>query len=755
MAVTPQTSLPTTIVDEIPGVPNSGTDLNAASVMPNFQALRDSLNTHTHTEYALGVDLNAHTSATTNVHGIPDTSQLVTTSDSRLSDQRVPTDGSVTDAKVASNATISYSKLALSGMIQLSDLAFTAIQSQNVEPTSSTVWVSSRVTGDAFDRFTVKADGSLGWGAGDAAQDIGLFRNGSLALLTNATIQAAAGFFAYQINSSVNPFKIQVSGDSVDRFQINSNGKLAWGPGDATVADTNLYRAAAGSLKTDGSLTVGATTAISANNVYYTGGGAWGVGSQQASGDVYLDYTTAGFLYVRRTGGSAWMRFGASKLEFGATASSPDTNLYRSATSTLKTDNALVVGSSLTVGAISSSSSIGSTRALFTNPALYTLVTGDTINRFQVSAGGVIQWSDGTNSADTTLYRSSANVLTSDDTIQSSRSSATSPAFSALVVGDTVSRFIAGADGKLNWGSGSLTQDTNLYRSSAGVLTTDGQLTVANSINTGNAINFTGTSGFLVLRNQSAVANTVMVAKVSGDTFDRFTINTGGQINWGNGVSSVDTNLYRAGTNQLQTDGQINLNRGGALTNAALLIKFNTDTGYRFFVDASGKQQWADGTNPTDTNLYRLSAGILKTDGKFIVGSTLQTGGDISIAASGALIARTQTATTSIALASRISTDTVDRYSLTADGKQTWGSGALAADTNLYRSSAGVLKTDTSLQIGGNLQVGSYQVLSATADPGVAAAGSGRLYLKNNGSGKMQLVVQMPTGVPIVLATEA
>jgi hypothetical protein len=47
-------------------------------------------------------NLDTHTSATTSVHGIADTSQLIVEGDSRLSDQRVPTDNSVTSAKIAS-----------------------------------------------------------------------------------------------------------------------------------------------------------------------------------------------------------------------------------------------------------------------------------------------------------------------------------------------------------------------------------------------------------------------------------------------------------------------------------------------------------------------------------------------------------------------------------------------------------------------------------------------------------------------------
>lgn len=74
-------------------------------------------------DIATQAELDTHTSATTSVHGITNTANLVYTSDSRLSDQRVPTDGSVTNAKVAAGAAIAYSKLALSGSITNADIA--------------------------------------------------------------------------------------------------------------------------------------------------------------------------------------------------------------------------------------------------------------------------------------------------------------------------------------------------------------------------------------------------------------------------------------------------------------------------------------------------------------------------------------------------------------------------------------------------------------------------------------------------------
>lgn len=82
---------------------------------------------------AVASDLSDHESATTTVHGISDTANLVYTSDARLSDQRTPLDDSVTTAKIVdanvTNAklandsiTINGSAVALGGTVTISGL---------------------------------------------------------------------------------------------------------------------------------------------------------------------------------------------------------------------------------------------------------------------------------------------------------------------------------------------------------------------------------------------------------------------------------------------------------------------------------------------------------------------------------------------------------------------------------------------------------------------------------------------------------
>ncbi|MGW2169150.1 hypothetical protein ACWC1C_01305 [Streptomyces sp. NPDC001705] len=61
---------------------------------------------------------------------------------------------------------------------------------------------------------------------------------------------------------------------------------------------------------------------------------------------------------------------------------------------------------------------------------------------------------------------------------------ATDSAYTTMVTSDSVNRFAVRADGQLSWGSGSATRDVNLYRSAADVLRTDDSLEVGGEVTT-------------------------------------------------------------------------------------------------------------------------------------------------------------------------------------------------------------------------------------------------------------------------------
>lgn len=88
-----------------------------------------------------------------------------------------------------------------------------------------------------------------------------------------------------------------------------------------------------------------------------------------------------------------------------------------------------------------------------------------------------------------------------------------------------------------------------------------------------------------------------------------------------------------------------------------------------------------------------------------VTGLTTALGGLLALAGgsmTGTLNA-TLTSSTTVAQASLASGDTFDRYRRDAAGRQEWGPGNAARDTNLYRAGADTLATDDNLIVGGRL----------------------------------------------------
>lgn len=89
--------------------------------------------------------------------------------------------------------------------------------------------------------------------------------------------------------------------------------------------------------------------------------------------------------------------------------------------------------------------------------------------------------SNGFLSTNITMSASAGTVTVLGDLLVS-RPLSTSSAFDAQVVGDSVARFDIAASGSLEWGSGSATRDVNLYRSGANALKTDDTLQVGGDL---------------------------------------------------------------------------------------------------------------------------------------------------------------------------------------------------------------------------------------------------------------------------------
>lgn len=141
----------------------------------------------------------------------------------------------------------------------------------------------------------------------------------------------------------------------------------------------------------------------------------------------------------------------------------------------------------------------------------------------------------------------------------------------------------------------------------------------------------------------------------------------------------------------------------GAATSATTNYTTVTgDAGARYAVYADGKQAWGAGTGALDTNLYRNGADTLKTDDAFVAGSTLSVTGTTT--ANGVIQVVRAAGSTSFA-ALRSTGDTQYRYVTNVDGLMSWGDGTGAQDTNLYRTSAGVLKSDGAINAVNGFQV--------------------------------------------------
>ncbi|MDX3527124.1 hypothetical protein P1P75_11890 [Streptomyces sp. ID05-39B] len=107
-----------------------------------------------------------------------------------------------------------------------------------------------------------------------------------------------------------------------------------------------------------------------------------------------------------------------------------------------------------------------------------------------------------------------------------------------------------------------------------------------------------------------------------------------------------------------------------------------------------------------------------------VTGLTTALGGLLPLA--GGTMTGTQNITlassTTVAQASLAAGDTFDRYRRDTAGRQEWGPGNAARDTNLYRSGADTLATDDSLAVGANLAVTGHALGQDTPSAhGIAA----------------------------------
>jgi hypothetical protein len=195
--------------------------------------------------------------------------------------------------------------------------------------------------------------------------------------------------------------------------------------------------------------------------------------------------------------------------------------------------------------------------------------------------------------------------------------------------------------------------------------------------------------------------------QVTGDTFPRWQQLASGYMSWGPGNTAGDTNLYRGGANVLKTDNSLTvLTRLGVGQDAPSVSTIAA-------------------TTTTDQNAIKLT--------NTLAGGNTGSSSILSIA---------QTAN-SRGIGYKVGTESQNRWTMLHDGSMTWGPGGnTSPDTNLYRSAAGVLTTDTALTVGGTVSAGAlyapnvapycYGYKAWTCDPitaNNATPGSGNVFL--------------------------
>ncbi len=445
----------------------------------------------------------------------------------------------------------------------------------NALKTDDALTVAGTLTG--MGAVSLATGSTVTWNA-----DTNLYRNGVNALRTDSSFQSAA-LTATTATLSSNGGKTTLA-----LTDTTANVGLTIG------LDTNLYRSAVDTLKTDDALTVAGTLTLSAAATTIAAGNTftWGADTtlyRSAADTLKTDDSLAVGTNLAVTGtatvGSTATITGALTLNAAATTIASgntftwggDTNLYRSAVNTLKTDHSLAVGTNL---AVTGSATIGAATTI--TGALTLNATATTL-----AAGNVFTWG-----GDTNLYRSALDTLKTDDAfVSASTLTATGATLNANGGKTTLALTNTTANVGLTIGG-----DTNLYRSAADTLKTDDSLTV------GTNLAVTGTTVMTGALTLNASATTI----ASGNTFT-----------WG-----TDTNLYRSAADTLKTDD--------AFVSASTL----TATGAT--LNANGGKTTLALTNTTanvgltigaDTNLYRSAADTLKTDDSLVVAGSLTVGG--------------------------------------------------------------------------------------------------------------------------------
>jgi hypothetical protein len=140
--------------------------------------------------------------------------------------------------------------------------------------------------------------------------------------------------------------------------------------------------------------------------------------------------------------------------------------------------------------------------------------------------------------------------------------------------------------------------------------------------------------------------------------------------------------------------------------------------------DTTYRTYFSNGTSPASASWVEIpnSSATFNNTLKLASGKQVNIGNSGSTASFAAIL---PTATGDWILGSRVTVDSVSRFTVRADGRLDWGSGSATQETNLYRSAANTLKTDDNFIVDLNLTVngvGQSQYIAKTADETITSS---------------------------------
>lgn len=409
------------------------------------------------------------------------------------------------------------------------------------------------------------------------------------------------------------------AGQAADLLRIEDsalNNLVSVGPTGVvkfgTALDTNLYRSAADTLKTDDNFVVG-------------GGSIYGGSNGILNSPNHFD--GAGRVRANLGGANAASMDINGLTMYGTAAAAgivlaSDTNLYRSAADTLKTDDKLIVTGTLERG---SDGAAGWFQA-YGNTVGSRITYGHTAeggeNNLGIRAGQIVFGSP----YDTNLYRSAANQLKTDDDFYMSTngSDTTNPrtfGFADLTNGEMARVQFGDAWTALQGGF-----DKCMTLAAYHSIRLHGN--VRQQMNPGFTSGVDAMASVVIPTPRNILGLAVM--GFSGQTADLqqwqdvngvilTAVDAAGKLLFG-ASGAQDTNLYRSSTNELKTD-DVFWAVGNIYSQGYVFAGHNTGNrvvlGYTGAAAGPGLSFGTDGT--WDTNLYRGAANMLQTDDHFTI----------------------------------------------------------------------------------------------------------------------------------------